>query len=131
MQQGNIATATEHAQVLRDMAEAGETIGHIANAYYALGLCQRRAGEITTARQLWQQGVLMAHSAGKQMLIWQLHAALAEIAPTDNLAHIHNRMATEMIDQIIFPIEDETLRQVFLNSPSVQSVLTQQASKQN
>jgi tetratricopeptide (TPR) repeat protein len=130
LQQGNTVTAHEHAQALYDMAEKGQTIGHSANAYHALGLCQREMGEMTAARQLWQHGVLMAHSAGKQMLIWQLHAALAEIAPTNNLAHIHNRMAAEMIDQIVFPIEDESLRQVFLDAPPVQAVLAQQLSEQ-
>ena len=76
------------------------------------------------ARQFWQQAILIAHEAGKQMLIWQLHAALANIAPTPELAAIHQRMAAEMIEQILYPIEDEGLRRKFVKARPVQAVLS-------
>ena len=77
------------------------------------------------ARQLWQQAVLVAHEAGKHMLIWQLHAALAQIAPTSELGLIHFRMAAEMIEQVIYPIENKALRRKFLEAKPVQDVLSQ------
>jgi hypothetical protein len=97
----------------------------LADAYHALGLCHYCLGEETAARQLWQQGVLIAHEAGRQMLIWQLHAALAGLSPTPELATIHQRMAAEMIEQVAYPIEDEALRDKFLAAAPIQAVLSQ------
>ena len=125
LQHGNVKAAQEHADGLLKTAEAGQATGYLADAYHALGLCHQYLGEVETARQLWQQAVLIAHEAGKQMLIWQLHAALAQIVPTPELAAIHYRMAAEMIEQVIYPIENKALRQKFLQAEPVQMVLSQ------
>ena len=125
LQQGHIKTAQEHADALLEMAETGQTTGYLADAYHALGMCHNYLGEEAAARQLWQQAVLVAHEAGKYMLIWQLHAALAQIAPTPELAIIHYRMAAEMIEQVIYPIEDKALRRKFLAAEPIQMVLAQ------
>jgi len=125
LESGNVVTAHEQATALRQLAEAGQATGYLADAYHALGFCHQHLQDITTARQLWQQAVLIAHEAGKQMLIWQLHAALASIAPTPELAAVHQRMAAEMIEQIAYPIEDEGLRRKFLRARPIQAVLSQ------
>jgi tetratricopeptide (TPR) repeat protein len=117
--------AQEHADALREMAQVVQAAGHLAEAYHALGVCHQYLGETEKACQLWQQAVLIAHEASKQMLIWQIHAALAQIAPSPQLAIIHYRMAAEMIEQIIYPIEDRVLRRKFLEAEPVQSVLAQ------
>jgi tetratricopeptide (TPR) repeat protein len=121
---GNVTTAQEHATALHQLAEAGQATGYLADAYHALGLCHQYLQDEKSARQLWQQAILIAHEAGKQMLIWQLHAALANIAPTPELAAIHQRMAAEMIEQIVYPIEDEALRRKFLKAEPIQAVLS-------
>lgn len=125
LQQGNIDTAREHAIALRQMAEVAQATGYLADAYHALGLCHNFLGEESMARQYWQQAVLVSHEAGKYMLIWQLHAALAHISLTPELAIIHYRMAAEMIEQVIYPIEDKSLRSKFLAAEAVQVVLAQ------
>ena len=125
LQQSKITMAQEHAAALLELAEAGQATGYLADAYHALGLCHQYLGEHVEARQYWQQAILIAHEAGRQMLIWQLHAALAQIAPTPELATIHQRMAAEMIEQVIYPIEDVALRRKFLEAKPVQRVLSQ------
>jgi len=125
LEMGNITTAQEHATSQQQLAEAGQATGYLADAYHALGLCHQYMEDETAARKLWQQAVLIAHEAGKQMLIWQLHAALANISPTPELASVHQRMAAEMIEQIVYPIEDEDLRQKFLQAEPIQEVLSQ------
>jgi tetratricopeptide (TPR) repeat protein len=124
LESGNIVVAQEHATALHQLAEAGQATGYLADAYHALGLCHHYLNDETAARQFWQQAVLIAHEAGKQVLIWQLHSALANIAPTPELGAIHQRMAAEMIEQILYPIEDEGLRRKFVKARPVQAVLS-------
>jgi hypothetical protein len=75
------------------------------------------------AQQFWQQALFLAHETGRRMLLWQVHAALAEIAPSPALGTVHNRIAGEIIEQILHPIKDETLRQTFLQADPVRAVL--------
>ena len=58
------------------------------------------------------------------MLLWQLHAALAEIAKQPNLAAVHYRIAAEVIQQIAEPFTDEALKSGFLEAELVTAVLS-------
>jgi tetratricopeptide (TPR) repeat protein len=117
--------ALTHSVALKVLTETGEATGHLAKALHLEGLCAKLAGEFAKARQVWQQATILAHETGQQMLIWQLHAAQAAIAVSEELAAVHIRIASEIIEQIIYPIEDEKLRQKFLTATPVHAVLSQ------
>ena len=123
--QGREELAQIHSLNLKALTEKGEAAGHLAKALHIEGLCAKLAGEFVRARQAWQQATILAHETGQQMLIWQLHAAQATIADSEELAAIHLRIAAEIIEQIIYPIEDEKLRQKFLAAAPVHAVLSQ------
>lgn len=125
LQQGNIEMAQTHAQVLREIAEERKVRAFEADALHALGLCYKSRGDNNTALLLWQQASFLAHETEQRMLLWQIHGALAEIAPDPGLANVHRRIAAEVIEQIAYPIENKQLREKFLTAPSVTSVLTQ------
>ena len=123
IERGKTDLARTHAHTLKRLTEQGEATGHLAKALHLEGLCAKLAGEFVKARQAWQQATILAHETGQLMLIWQLHAAQAAIADSEELATVHLRMAAEIIEQIIHPIEDEKLRQKFLTAAPVQAVL--------
>jgi tetratricopeptide (TPR) repeat protein len=125
IEQGQEDLARTHACSLKRLSEQGEATGHLAKALHLEGLWAKVAGEFAQARQAWQQGAILAHETGQQMLIWQLHAAQATIADSEELAAVHLHIAAEIIEQIIAPIEDEKLRQKFLTAVPVQAVLSQ------
>jgi tetratricopeptide (TPR) repeat protein len=122
---GQVAAAAGHAQRLLDASRQGKARGHQAKARYALGLCAEAAGDNTMAEQRWQQALFLAHETGQQALLWQIHAGLARIAASPALANTHNRIAAEVIDQIVYPLEDEDLCQTFRQAAPVQAVLKQ------
>jgi tetratricopeptide (TPR) repeat protein len=124
---GDIAAAREHGQRLKELAEKTNARGYLADALHILGLCHERDGERTVAEQLWQQALFLAHETNRRILLWQLHSALSRISNNPALKDVHNRIAAEVIQQIAFPIEDENLKQKFLNAPAVQTVLRQAA----
>ena len=124
LEQGQDDLAQTHARTLKRLTEKGEATGHLAKALHLEGLCAKLAGEFAKARQAWQQATILAHETGQQMLIWQLHAAQAAIADSEELAAVHLRIAAEIIEQIITPIEDEKLRKKFLAAAPVQAVLS-------
>jgi tetratricopeptide (TPR) repeat protein len=121
---GNIDAAHAYAQRLQETAESSDSRNELANAYHALGLVEQKRGNIDVAQELWHQATFLAHETNQRLLLWQIHAGLAEMSPNPGLAAVHNRIAAEVIQQIADPIEDESLRNRFLNAPLVQKVLT-------
>jgi tetratricopeptide (TPR) repeat protein len=119
---GNNDKAEEYAQRLLTLAEQNNLRDFRAQAMHVLGLCAQAAGARVKAEQLWQQALFLAHETGQQTLLWQLHAVLAAIAPNPALAATHYRIAAEVIDQIVYPIEDEELCQRFLTAVPVKAV---------
>jgi tetratricopeptide (TPR) repeat protein len=115
-----------HAQALLDAAtEPGRSRWHQANGLYALGCYERLAGNLPVAEELWQQAIFLAHETENRVLLWQLHAALAQIAQQPNLATVHNRIAAEVIQQMAEPFMDDTLKAGFLEAGPVTAVLDQ------
>lgn len=123
LQRGNSAGARDMAERLRARAEQSGNKGSLADALHALGFIQRQLGDLAAAQGFWQQALFLAHETGRRMLLWRLHAALAEIASGQELAGAHNQIAAEIIRQIANPIEDVTLRQKFLEAEPVAAVL--------
>ena len=122
-QRGNLSKSRESAQHLRDVADESGNRGSLAEALHVLGLCQKQAGDVEGAQGLWQQALFLAHETGRRMLLWRLHAALAEVAPNQELSSVHDRIAGEIIEQIARPIEDAVLREKFLSAAPVRDVL--------
>lgn len=123
IRRGNAASARQHAGELQALARERNYRGYQAEALYALGLVEQLEGDRDAAEQRWQEALFLAHDTGRQFLLWQLHAALAEIAPTPGLAQVHYQIAADIIGQIAYPIEDETIRNAFLQAPEVQQII--------
>lgn len=124
VEQGQTDAARQHGQELRALAEANNARGYVGNSLHILGLCHEKEGDFASAEQAWQQAIFLAHETNWRVLLWQLHAALSRISANPALAEIHNQIAAEVIQQIIYPIEDESLKQKFLSAPPVQAVLS-------
>lgn len=120
---GNLDKGQAYAEELKSLAENRQTRGQLADSLHALGLYYKEKGEIEQAQQLWQQGLFLAHETGRRMLLWQIHAGLANVAPNKALADVHNRIASEIVLQILDPIEDETLRETFMSAPPIRAIL--------
>jgi tetratricopeptide (TPR) repeat protein len=121
---GEMDAAREHGEALKTLAEANKARGYVAYALHIIGLCHEKAGDFVSAEQAWQQANFLAHETNWRVLLWQLHAGLSRISSSPALSDIHNQIAAEVIEQIIYPIEDETLKQIFLSAPAVQAVLS-------
>ena len=114
-----------YAHALLTVTKPGQSRWHQANGLYALGRFEQLAGNHATAEELWQRAIFLAHETENRMLLWQLHAALAQIAKLPNLAEVHNRIAAEVIQQIAEPFTDEALKAHFLAADPVAAVLNQ------
>ncbi len=125
IQRGNVGVGQAYAQELIELAKARKTRGYQADGFHAIGLAHKELGEIEAAQQVWQQSLFLAHETGRRMLMWQVHAGLASVAPNNSLADVHNRIASEIILQILDPIEDETLCQTFLDAEPVRAIFEQ------
>ena len=123
VERGNIEAARDYATQLREVAEARNYRVYQADALHALGMVHREEGELELAEQRWQEAVFLAHDTGRQFLLWQIHSCLAEIADNPGLARVHYQIAADIINQIAYPIEDETIRCSFLGAPAVKAIL--------
>lgn len=124
LQRGERETAAKYAQQLKESAEKSEARNHLARALYLLGRC-RQQDDQKTAEQLWQQAIFLAHETGQRILLWHIHMALAQTVTDPNLAQVHKRIAAEIIYKIAAPIEDDAVRQKFLNASPIQAILKQ------
>jgi hypothetical protein len=112
----------DYAQKMFEMAQSAGAKGYIAQAQHASGLFQMKQGSKFLAQQMWQEAMFLAHETNQRMLLWQLHEAMAGAAASPELAAVHYRIAAEIIEQIAYPIEDEGLKETFLNAPRVRSI---------
>lgn len=124
LQQDHIGTAESYADQLFDLANRKDSERYRARARYVLGLVKQKQGDSNAAAEQWQQALFLAHQTHQQMLLWQIHASLAEASPIPGLGAVHLRIAAEIIQQIAQPIKDEALKQKFLSSSPVASVLS-------
>ena len=119
------AEGRAYAEELLDATtEPGRSRWHQANGLYVLGGFEQLAGNLSKAEELWQRAIFLAHETENRVLLWQLHAALAEIAKQPNLAAVHYRIAAEVIQQIAEPFTDEALKSGFLEAELVTAVLS-------
>lgn len=120
---GRWQEANTHAQTLISIAHNHQSKGLWAAGLYALGLSAQALGNKTTAVQVWQEAVFLAHEAGHRTLLWRIHASLANAASEPSLARVHRNIAADVLFQIAQPIADMGMRRHFLSSPQVRAVL--------
>ncbi|WP_420627354.1 tetratricopeptide repeat protein [Candidatus Leptofilum sp.] len=123
--QGDLAGQQYAEALLEVTSQPDQSRWHRANGLFALGRYEKLKGKEALAEELWQQAIFLAHEMENKMLLWQLHAALAQIAANNSLASVHNRIAAEVILQIAEPFTDEVLKAKFLAAPPVTAVLNQ------
>ena len=124
LQNNNLTAAHDHAQELLRLTEQHRATIFRASAFHALGLYHACLGENEAAEEMWQQALFLAHETGQRLLLWRIHAGLARVAATPALATVHRRIAGEVIQQIVEPIEDPAVLEKFFTAPPVQAILS-------
>lgn len=125
IEHGELEKGFGFAQELKKIVEERKLKGEHARVLHTLGIYYQKKGEVVPAQQCWQQALFLAHETNQRVLVWQIHAGLAQVAPNPDLAAVHNRIAAEVIQQIAYPIEDVALRNNYLNAPPIKAVLDQ------
>jgi tetratricopeptide (TPR) repeat protein len=126
IQAGQLEQSYQYIQEMKGLAEETGTRTFQADALHALGLYHQANGDNIAAQQTWQEAIFLAHETSRRMLLWQLHAGLAEISGGTPLAAVHYRIAAEVIHQIAYPIHDEQLCEKFLAARPIQAILKMQ-----
>lgn len=119
----NISQALHYAEIMKAEAIEIKARHFEADALYVLGLCYQFQGQPVAAEQTWHTALFRAHETNQQGLLWRIHAGLAEVVGNKALADTHYRIAAEVIDQIVYPIENENLRNTFLNAPPIKKIM--------
>lgn len=122
LEAGELETAEKTAQEAQTMAQEVKSHNHLAKAYYVIGLCYQAQANIGAAEAAWQQAIYLAHETDQKSLLWQIHAALATALADPGTAAVHRRIALDIIKQLVEPIQDETLREGFLQSAPVLAI---------
>lgn len=125
VQQGRVEQAQRFADQLNQLADFQKSLRFQARGRYVSGLVKQKRGDVVAAAAQWQETLFLAHQSHQQGLLWQIHSSLAEISSSPGLAMAHWRIAAEIIQQIAHPLQDETLKQTFLQAPPIAKVLAQ------
>lgn len=124
IQLGHLEQGFEYGSRLIHLTQESNLIFYQASAFFVMGLYYQHSNQRDKAKELWQQGIFLAHQTDQLMLLWQIHAAFSLITENEALKESHRALAAEIILQIVYPIEDEVLRQTFLRSPAILKILT-------
>lgn len=119
----DIEKGYRHVQQLEKVANEQEAKGGVVNALFLQGVYHHKKANMVLAQQRWQEAAFLAHETGERRVLWQAHAALADISDTEGLAKVHYRIAAEVILQIAYPIEDMYLRRTFLSQSHIEKIL--------
>jgi tetratricopeptide (TPR) repeat protein len=119
----NWEIAQQHAEQLLAQAEHLGVNEHQAQGLFVLGQIAAGQQDVVKAQECWQRGLFLAHETGNRNLLWRVHVGLAEVSPSPALAEAHYQIAGNIVKQILYPIEDVSLRASFLKAELVQRVL--------
>lgn len=123
--QGQLEQAEDFARQLHNEAQKAGFQQHVGRGSLALGQIAAARGDTATAEKYFQSSQLIAQDSQDRDLIWQAHAAHAELVSTTHpeMAAVHRMMATEIIDSTAALIEDEALRNSYLSAPPIAKVV--------
>ena len=119
---GNENDSYQYAQQLLTLAQEKDVPHHLAAALYMIGLYHHQQGQQQEAEQTLHQALEQAN-IGNLLLLWRIHAALAETTDDATEASKQWAAAATIIQQIAQPLTDETLQNTFLQAKPIQTIL--------
>jgi tetratricopeptide (TPR) repeat protein len=126
---GNDGLAVQVVLALTHLAEQINADRFRALAAFVHGELLYHQGRKAEALIELNLAMLAAQTAVDRGILWKLHAAMSHATENENIAAVHLNIAAEFIRQTAEPLQDEQLRQSFLNAPPVLAVL--QAANMN
>jgi len=129
---GQISEAQSLGSELLRSAQSLKAMRHVIRASLILGQCSRSDGADSLAQEYFNEAFILAQQAGDKTLIWQAHAALAELLADTKpeLAAVHGNMAAEMLTAIYLSIEEADLQELFRAALPVTKVLDKYGLRQ-
>lgn len=121
--QDHCVKAEEYALTLQNLADQQNSNRYRARAFYALGWVKQKQGDPNAAAEQWQQALFLSQLTHQQILMWQIHASLAEVSTVPGLKTVHWHIAAQIIQQIAQPIQNVELKQRFLAAAPIASIL--------
>ena len=122
---GHNDVGLELSKKLIALAGVGRAKSHYASAIHILGVYYQNIGDAQTAEKYWQEAIYIAHEAKQRFLLWRIHASMAEIASTPDLAQVHLKIVADIIGHIMESLDDPGLEEKFRQAKPVQSILSQ------
>jgi tetratricopeptide (TPR) repeat protein len=121
-ERGNLFVAKDRAQESVEKSKEMNSQGQLVIALYILGLCLQAENKVEDAEKTWQEASYLAHELKQRNVLWRIHAALAEVSMSQNMAQVHKDLAIKTLNELADSIDDEGLRQKFLSASPVQAV---------
>ncbi|WP_420628430.1 tetratricopeptide repeat protein [Candidatus Leptofilum sp.] len=115
--------AVQVVLALTHVAEMLNADRYRALAAFAHGELLFHQGRQAEALNELNLAMLAAQTAVDRGILWKLHAAMSHVTDNEQIAAVHLNIAAEFIRQTAEPLQDERLRQCFLNAPPVLAVL--------
>ncbi|GJM40724.1 MAG: hypothetical protein DHS20C20_10060 [Ardenticatenaceae bacterium] len=115
--------AVQVVLALTHVAEMLNADRYRALAAFAHGELLFHQGRRAEALNELNLAMLAAQTAVDRGILWKLHATMSHVSENEQIAAVHLNIAAEFIRQTAEPLQDERLRQSFLNAPPVLAVL--------
>ncbi len=99
-----------------------------ADRYRALAAFRRgdlllARGDKPAATLELQAAMLAAQNSLDRGMLWKLHATMSHVVEAPSIASVHRTIAADFIQQTVYPLQDQRLKDIFVHAPPVFAVL--------
>lgn len=115
--------AEEAVSELSAVAENVDSDRYRALASFVQGEVAFARNDGQTAVSALNEAILRAQSSLDRGMLWKLHAAMSHVVDDASLATVHAEIAADFVRQTAEPLQDDHLKEAFLNAAPVVAVL--------
>lgn len=119
----NLDLAEQMVTMLESVAETLDADRYRALASFVRGELLFYRGEQATAITHLNSAMLAAQTSVDRGVLWKLHATMSHVSNHAQIAAVHRTIAADFIRQTAEPLQDEHLKQTFLQAPPVLAIL--------
>ncbi|MEM7332388.1 MAG: tetratricopeptide repeat protein [Chloroflexota bacterium] len=123
IRQSNLEMADRLVLMLQNVADDLDADRYRALASFAKGELLFYQGEQETAVLQLNKAMLAAQTSLDRGVLWKLHATISHVINNPEIAAVHLTIAADFIRQTAEPLQDEALKQTFVQAAPVVAVL--------
>lgn len=121
--QNKLDEAEKTVEKLSELAQQLDSDRYRALVAFRRGDLLLAQGDKAAATAQLHIAMLAAQNSLDRGVLWKLHATMSHVVEDPAIAAVHRTIAADFIQQTVYPLQDEHLKDIFVHAPPVFAVL--------